>query len=166
MRGRIAPAPGEQPPGAPWSWAVTGGDIQLPTQGNPAVPAGAGRGCAGYRRYGQLSKGRAGAPALSSVPEGFESHGQPVASIAVRRGSRGEGQRCVIPWEQPRRCGCRDVPAPPAEAPAALITSPAPAIKSRRRSVPTSQLPETRISKERATHGRRDVLFGDPDRAE
>lgn len=62
--------------------------------------------------------------------------------------------------------GTRAVPAPRARYLPASPRHQAPAIKRRRRSIPPSPLPETRISEERATPGRRDVLFGDPDGAE
>lgn len=130
------------------------------------------RACRGWSGVRWLPGLCAGAPVLSSVREGFESRGMPVANRAVRRGSGEEGQRCVIPSEQPqprRRCGCRVSrcahPLRPRHLPASSRHQ-APAIKRRRQSIPPSQLPETRIFKERATHGRRDVLFGDPDRAE
>lgn len=106
------------------------------------------RGCA--------RRGCAGAPVLSC-----ESHGMPVGSLPGEAGE--EGRDALSPGSSP---GTRAVPAPRARYLPASPRHQAPAIKRRRRSIPPSPLPETRISEERATPGRRDVLFGDPDGAE
>uniref|UniRef100_A0A8C0V4V6 Nuclear receptor interacting protein 3 n=2 Tax=Cyanistes caeruleus TaxID=156563 RepID=A0A8C0V4V6_CYACU len=138
--GTVQAGPGEQPPGAsPGCWAVSPVlTPQFPTQGSP----GAGREPAGQRR--------AGAAVLFSVPrEGFESPGAAVLAWL----SGGAAMCCPLGAARapPALPMC---PAPPAEAPAGLLTSPGSGYKAQ-----ATEHPQHSSSPRRAS-SRREPLAG------